>query len=893
MSETPPAIGPYTVDAEIGRGGMGVVFRATDTRLGRTVAIKALPEHLADDPERLARFEREARTLASLNHPNVAGIHGVEEHEGRRYLVLEFVEGETLSERLDRGPLAPDEALEVCAQVAAGVEAAHEAGVIHRDLKPANIKVTPDGRVKVLDFGLARTDDPVGSSSSFGDTPTLTTPAPSPTTPGVILGTAPYMSPEQARGRRVDKRTDIWSFGVVLFECLTGESPFRGETATDSIGAILHKGVDLDRLPPGTPFLVRHLLERCLMRDKDDRLRDIGDARLELSAARRDASEPAPVSGRRSAVAPIAALCIVAGGVIGGGAMWLAGTGAAPVSLRPLQFELPLRTPDGKAIIADQMVFSPDGSTLVIAPVGAGPLWVRDLDSFALRPIAGSADGWDPSFTPDGRSVVFQAPGGVFRASIDGGTPVQIYPSGGFYYQDLMCVEGGWIVGAEPGGQQLHRGHLDGRPFERFATALVDGEQLGFDNYTTVPGSPHLLACAYFDNRIDAYNIVAVSVEDGSVRTVLQNAASPAATADGRLIFMRDADLYAAPLDLDRLEVIGEATLVVDGVASDSWGSHSVYALAQTGELAYLPGARATRNRSIARIERDGAWAPIGTPDDYFENVYVSPNGAQAVVSTLRRALETWLFDLERGSLRRLTAEGEQYGMLWTPDGGSIVHQQIDADRGYDSMRLVVREARPGAPFRVLLEGEDIDPLGWMPDGETLLVDRRVRDSAGEFTWEFLAIPLDDPDSAQTLFTDSVLGRYWKNLSPDGRWLAYYSEESGGLELFVRELDAPDRVWQVSPSGAWYAVQPIWSLDSTTLHWVNEDAMYAATIEATDDGPRIGDAMRLFNTPWPQADTRWDRWDIGPDGAFFAVSPPDWELDPQPVRVMTNWSMPD
>jgi serine/threonine protein kinase len=317
MADNIQEIGPYSVEAEIGRGGMGVVYRAIDTRLGRAVAIKALPEHLADDEERLARFEREARTLAALNHPNVAGIHGVEEHQGRRYLVLEYVDGETLAERLDRGTLAVDEALEVCGQIAAGVEAAHEAGIIHRDLKPGNVKLTPDGKVKVLDFGLAKEAEE-GSSSSVDLTrsPTLTA-AQSPTAAGVILGTAPYMSPEQARGRPVDRRSDIWSFGVVLYECLTGASPYVGETVSDSIAAILQADVDLDRLPVGTPRLVRRVLRRCLARDKDRRYRDIGDVRLELFEAREGDGEEdllAEATGGRRAILAwvVAAVALVA-----------------------------------------------------------------------------------------------------------------------------------------------------------------------------------------------------------------------------------------------------------------------------------------------------------------------------------------------------------------------------------------------------------------------------------------------------------------------------------------------------------------------------------------------------------------------------------------------------
>jgi serine/threonine-protein kinase len=301
MADNIQEIGPYSVEAEIGRGGMGVVYRAIDTRLGRAVAIKAL----------------EARTLAALNHPNVAGIHGVEEHQGRRYLVLEYVDGETLAERLDRGTLAVDEALEVCGQIAAGVEAAHEAGIIHRDLKPGNVKLTPDGKVKVLDFGLAKEAEE-GSSSSVDLTrsPTLTA-AQSPTAAGVILGTAPYMSPEQARGRPVDRRSDIWSFGVVLYECLTGASPYVGETVSDSIAAILQADVDLDRLPVGTPRLVRRVLRRCLARDKDRRYRDIGDVRLELFEAREGDGEEdllAEATGGRRAILAwvVAAVALVA-----------------------------------------------------------------------------------------------------------------------------------------------------------------------------------------------------------------------------------------------------------------------------------------------------------------------------------------------------------------------------------------------------------------------------------------------------------------------------------------------------------------------------------------------------------------------------------------------------
>jgi eukaryotic-like serine/threonine-protein kinase len=303
-------VGSYQILSAIGAGGMGEVYRARDARLDRDVAVKVLPDLFSSDADRLARFEREARTLASLNHPNVAGIHGIEEHGGRRYLILEYVAGETLADRLDRGPLPFDEALDIAVQIARGIEAAHEAGVIHRDLKPGNVVVTPEGQAKVLDFGLARMEETSSSGAAVGEMPTLTSPARhSPTVAGVILGTAAYMSPEQARGRRVDRRTDIWSFGVVLLEMLTGANPFAGETVSDSIGAILHKEADVTRLAPDTPPMVRHVLRRCLARDRDQRYRDIGDARLDLLDA---GAAAAPPAARRS-LAPLMVVCRGAG----------------------------------------------------------------------------------------------------------------------------------------------------------------------------------------------------------------------------------------------------------------------------------------------------------------------------------------------------------------------------------------------------------------------------------------------------------------------------------------------------------------------------------------------------------------------------------------------------
>lgn len=431
-------IGPFEVIKELGRGGMGIVYLARDTRLDRQVAIKALPEHLASDPVRLERFEREAKTLAGLSHVNVAGIYGVEEQEGARYLVLEFVEGETLADIIDRGPLVMDDAIEYAAQIAAGLEAAHEAGVIHRDLKPANIKITPDGVAKVLDFGLARTAEATSSSGAL-DNPTLTTPQPqhSPTIEGAILGTAAYMSPEQARGRRVDTRTDIWSFGIVLYEMLVGASPFQGETATDSIGAILHKDLDLDRLPPDTPRDVRRLISRCLHRDRTARLQSIGDARIELQEAADPSNRDEPLVALSSSsartwqmIAGALLLALVAGGV------WA--LQRAPNIEPPLRPDIAsiAQVLDSMQIVSEPSI-SPDGRTVVFSAQDGA-----DYDIYSIR-VGGSnpvnltpnSDGDEkhPAVSPDGEYIAYTSsrdPGGIFIMGATGENPRRITDSG-------------------------------------------------------------------------------------------------------------------------------------------------------------------------------------------------------------------------------------------------------------------------------------------------------------------------------------------------------------------------------------------------------------------------------------------------------------------------------
>jgi eukaryotic-like serine/threonine-protein kinase len=590
-------IGPYQITRELGRGGMGVVYLATDTRLNRQVAIKALPAEWASDPLRLDRFQREAKTLASLNHPEVAGIYGVEELEGAQYLVLEYVAGQTLAEMLDGGPLPVDDVIELAVQIAAGVEAAHEAGVIHRDLKPANIIVTPDGKAKVLDFGLARTDDSSSSSvpSLSPDSPTITSPAAqhSPTMPGVILGTAAYMSPEQARGRRVDKRTDIWSFGVVLYEMLTGASPFVGETVSDSIGAVLHKDLELDRLPPQTPANVRRVLDRCLVRDRNLRFRDIGDVRLEL--LRTDEQPIARAEAGRSL--PLWLIpAVLAGLVTVALAVWMlqpAVKPSPPAVVQPVV--LPVVQADialpGDLKLAHSFVpgiaISADGRTLAFAAgeldaedeitetsaYFRGGLYIRRLGEPDAVPVAGAEHARQPAFSPDGSRLAYMKPdnlvaGKIETIAVTGGRPTTLALGNRFIVGLDWSEDGRIVFGTNEGLRSIPEA---GGAITELTAKNADAEEMIHAFPHVLPGGVGILYTVAMQSLDPAEITVRVlDMTSGESRELLKNA-SNARYARGQLVFARKHMLHAIPFDLETLTLGGEARPLGLSVVQSHW----------------------------------------------------------------------------------------------------------------------------------------------------------------------------------------------------------------------------------------------------------------------------------------------------------------------------------
>ena len=879
MNESIQDIGPYTVEAEIGRGGMGVVYRAMDTRLGRPVAIKVLPEDLADDPDRLARFEREARTLAALNHPNVAGIHGVEEHQGRRYLVLEYVDGETLAERLDRGPLPVDEALEVCAQISRGVEAAHEAGIIHRDLKPANVKLTPDGKVKVLDFGLAKEAKEDSSSSiDLTRSPTITA-ALSPTAAGVILGTAPYMSPEQARGRPVDRRSDIWSFGVILYESLTGISPFVGETVSDSIAAILQAEVDFDRLPAATPRSVRRVLRRCLERDKDRRFRDIGDVGLELVEASegRD-DEAAPAAGADGRGSTKLAWAVAAGALLA-----LAAT-VTWVGLLPREAPMQLVTDiiseePGDVVSArgGPPAISPDGARLafVVERASEMSLIVRDLITGDQQTVASGDEIRGPFWSPDSRSLAFfdgermliLAPGGARPEPVPGVTVPSRRLATGAWAPDGTIIYG-----------RIPEGLMRVKPFAGDPEILLNpfpdraGDRVDFPSF--LPDGRRFLFLLFESQSGGTTGVCMGSLDSNEFTLVMPVTSNAVYTRSGMLIFSRAGGLQAQRFDIATGQVEGEASRIASDVLSVSWPPHGLFTVSDSGRVAYVRGGATDAESEFVWMDRASAeMTPIGVEGSLW-NPSLSPDGRTLAFdwTTSETAGDIWIRDLERGLDTRLTSHPKnESNPIWTPDGGTVIFF-----RGSDIYRITtdgVSEAE------LLLESTE-RTYTWAvtPDSRTLLFSAGDEDNA-VFLWTLDLETLE----AQRWF-DRPLTSALVSLSADGRWVAYNEFVQDRLEVFIRSFPDGGVVQRVSIDGGF---APQWS-DTGEVFFAEGSRLMASRVRERADGTvEVERPQQIGVLPPTLAGSH--PFDVAPGGTRFLAVRPKYAAGLSSLRLVENW----
>ncbi len=753
-------LGRYEIRSKLGEGGMGVVYLAHDTRLDRPVAIKALPEHLLSDADRLARFQREAKVLASLNHPNIGAIHGLEEANGQQYLVLEFIEGETLDERISRGPLPLDDALEIAVHVADALEAAHEKGVIHRDLKPGNIMVTPEGTVKVLDFGLARTTETTSSLSipMDEDSPTLARPvrSPSPTIPGAIMGTAGYMSPEQVRGKLLDKRSDIFSFGCVLYEMLTGVQAFRGDTVADSIGATLHKDVNLNRLPPGTPQMVRHVLRRCLERDKRNRLRDIGDARLELESTDDpiSTSGTAPQRGRvHQILVAIAVVSILTSVAI---FLW-----PRPLIQQPVRrFEIPLKS--SEVLFGYTGAISPDGAA--VAYVMDGALWVRPMDAIEARKIADEASSMQPFWSPDGLWVGFAHGQSLMKAAVAGGQTEKICAM-----PHSMSVAGGgvWLP--------------DGRIFFTTGNGGLFGTQTGigalkevskppdgvddFHNGAALPDGRGILLTEH-----PALSPFRLAVWDGTtLKTLLAiegaNLSSPVYSETGHLLFERysldglNFSIWAVPFSLSRLEVTGTPFLVAAEGGKPSLDSH--------GTLVYSRGGSGSTTQ-LGLVEIDtGKLTILSSGTASVVEPRFSADGKRIVYADGdTRGGDLWLLNLGTGAASRFTFDRSYVRGVWSPDGSQIATQIVTAGDFESFIRFLATDSSGKVRTEV---------QGFNPSFDAKWSVMAFTRYSEETKWDIWYMPLEGEQEPKPLIATPTSER-GSAISPDGNWLAYGAE---------------------------------------------------------------------------------------------------------------------
>jgi eukaryotic-like serine/threonine-protein kinase len=893
MSLTPGTrLGACEVKDSLGAGGMGEVYRARDTRLNRDVAVKVLPDLFASDPERLARFEREAHVLASLNHPHIAQIYGLEESKGVRALIMELVEGEMLAELIARGPVPADQALPIARQIADALEAAHEAGIIHRDLKPANVKVRPDGTVKVLDFGLAKALDPgVGTPAVVSqNSPTITSPMM--TGRGIILGTASYMAPEQARGRAVDKRADIWAFGVVLYEMLTGERLFGGEDPSDVLAAVLRQDIDWSQLPSSTPSPIHRLLERCLERDPKKRLRDIGDARIEIEEAskspRADAheSDGRPATQRRGLLAAVVTTVIVAGVA---GALTVRRS-PAPAALPVTRFSLV--APLGQLFrgLGRALDISRDGTQMVYA-TNEG-IYLRSMSSLETRQISeGFQTGINPTFSPDGHTVALWWPR---EQAIRGISPNR---AGAFTLGSASRDFGGLFTGMSWGPDGIVVGHAragvflypdNGGPPERIAR-VAEGEIAMAPEM--LPDGEHVLftvGTATTVNQSNKAQIVLQSSKTQELRTLIERGSSARYLPSGHIVYALDGILFAVPFDLRRLAVAGPPVRVVDGVRHAAIPD-AEFSISDTGTLIYVPGpASGTASYlDLAFIDRKGTVAPLNLPSGAYEAARVSPDGRRvAFGSDDGKEAIVWVHDLSGSSApRRLTFGGRNKFPVWSPDGERVAFQ---SDREGDAS-LFWQRVDGGRAERLTKAdaGTSHAPESWSANGVLLFT---VAKGTNMSLWT-----LSTPDGKPEAFGGvESLTPTCAVFSPDGRWVAYATMEAGSTfsTVYVQPFPPTGATYQVSRDDDGH--HPVWSRDGKELFYVPGPGRLAVT-RVTTQPSFAATSPTLLPAAGIQGPPRAVRnFDIMPDGARFLGVTPSGDDQSQAtsgreLHVVLNW----
>jgi serine/threonine-protein kinase len=840
----------YRITSKLGEGGMGEVWRATDTKLDREVAIKILPDAVAQDAERLARFEREAKVLASLNHPNIAAIYGVEE----RALVMELVEGPTLADRIAHGAILLDEALPIAKQIAEALEYAHEKGIIHRDLKPANIKITPEVRVKVLDFGLAKA---MASESVAGDSTSASTLTMRATQLGVIIGTAAYMSPEQAKGKPVDRRADIWAFGVVLAEMLSGRQMYTGETLSETLAAVIMKDPEIPKSVPGH---VQALLRRCLDKDPQQRLQAIGEARIAIDRAEAD-MEPAaaPPVPRRSWLPWIIAIAVA----IAGAAGWWRAMHPNERHTQRISADL---GPDAVAGSRITVAISPDG-TRIVFPVrsqGSHQLATRLMNQSQAIVLAGTEDARDPFFKPDGQWIAFFAGGKLKKTSVQGGAAMTLCDSGSGDRGGWWGEDGNIIATLD--AQHLFRVPEAGGTSQMLRLKSATNERTAYRWPQILPGGEILLATAGTIGSFENADIVVISLKTGDVKTIARGGYFGRYLPSGHLIYIHQGTLFAMPFDPQRLETRGTPVPIQQEIAGNTTNGGGQIDFSRTGTLVYLSGKSTAEVRTIAWLDAAGKKVPLITPQGAVLSPRLSPDGTRLAFALNS---DISIYDPQRGGTTRITFDGAGNSyIVWAPDGKHIVYAQSAGGIWWS------RADGSAQPVRILESSSWSAPYSFSPNGR-LLAFSMVGADASLDIW---VLPLDtaDPDHPKAgkpeLFAHTPQRDGDPAFSPDGRWIAYYSSESGPGHVYVRPYPANPSggKWQISTEPGMF---PIWSRNGKELFYESSDGRIFV-VDYTAKGETFSAKKpRQWSDATIQLTGIFPNLDLAPDGKRFVVFP--------------------
>ncbi|MDH3198619.1 MAG: serine/threonine-protein kinase [Candidatus Krumholzibacteria bacterium] len=898
-------IAHYEIAERIGAGGMGEVFRARDTTLGRDVALKVLPQAFAADPERLGRFKREAKLLASLNHPNIATLHGLEESAGHHFLVMELVEGEDLAQRLARGALPLREALKIARDVADALQAAHAQGVVHRDLKPANVRVTPEGKVKVLDFGLAKAMEADPSRPDLSQSPTIATAVG--TMGGMILGTAAYMSPEQARGKPVDRLTDVWALGCLLFELLTGAQAFPGETVSDTIARILEREPEWGSLPADTPPGVQRLLRRCLQKDKSIRLQDAGEVRVEIDAVLSGTSEvwmPAPAARAGSVRARrlwMVATVILAAATAAFAIAYFGAAGRTPPLVRSS-----ILPPDGSRFLtmgdfAGPVAISPDGSQLTFAAnnaEGKRVLWLREIGSLHARALPGTEEATFPFWSPDGRSIGYFTDTRLMRVETAGGLPVSICDApngrGGTWNRDGVILlspdfyapihrvpaSGGVPVPVTTIDEAIHSTH-------RWPEFMPDGAHFVY------------LAAHHDASKSAEYALYFASLDGAENRRLFPTRAG-AVYASGRLLYLRESTLMAERFDGTHGVLEGDPVALTDNVQYDPTTWRAALSASANGVLAYHVGEGSPGRTRLVVIDRTGKELQSIEAVEGFYSISLSPNGKRVAYTSQPREvagsdLDVWICELDTDVRTRLTFQtGADITPIWSPDGNRVAYATLFPGDGTRMNELSWVNAR-GGDDQVLFSAEDeVWLTDWTADGRYLIFCR------GNFAGNNSTIWALDLEGRRPFAVTAPADSFANGgaVSPDGRWIAFLSFSTGRTGLYIvpfrpRPLEEvvaapPTPRWQVT-TAVDAGMVPLWHRSGRELYYTRSDGtLYVVKLDASDVSLRVGSVEVLCHGPEP--------WNLGgipyaatADADRFVVSTFSKTATP-PIVLVQNWT---